>query len=107
MPYAFKFDERADQQNDDLTEMEEFRRLSDGFTPKFLGYQESTLFVLGVHVLIVEKGDPSPLPLPELASPRLVARLRCAGDEKRCVVYSADAGCSRLPRIRAYRLALG
>ena len=94
-------------QSVNLTVMEEFERLPDGFTPIVFGYQELTLFGLGVHVLIVEKGDRSPLPLPELASPRLVARLRCTGNDNRCGVYSVDAGCSRLLRPRAYSLALG
>ena len=65
--YAFKFGERAYQQNDNLSEMEEFKRLPEGFTPEVFGYLELTVFDLDVHVLIVEKGDPSPLPPPELA----------------------------------------
>ena len=38
MRYAFKFGERAYQQNDNLSELEEFQRLPEGFTPTVFGY---------------------------------------------------------------------
>ena len=58
MRYAFKVGEVAYQQNDNLSEMEEFKSLPEGFTPEVFGYLELTVFDLEVHVLIVEKVIP-------------------------------------------------
>ena len=65
--YGFKFGEMSYAQNDNRQEMEEFQCLPEGFTPKVFGYLETSVFDLEVHVLIVEKGDPSPRSPPVLA----------------------------------------
>ena len=52
-----RFGERGHHENVNPTEMEEFQRLPDGFTPNVFGYQELTLFGLRVHVVIVEITD--------------------------------------------------